>query len=319
MKKVSIIIPVYNVENYIEECLNSIKNQSYKNIEIILIDDGSTDQSGYICEKFKKEDNRIIVFHQSNSGVSTARNKGLELAKGDYIMFVDPDDYLNRDFIKIMINNFVNSEIVICGYYEKYVNSENIHKITDDIKVINQKEAINLLFDRKYYNGYLWNKIFLKKIIKDNGIQFNKNIHMCEDLLFVTQYMIKCTNVTLLPNSLYYYRIRNSSMVFNKNSNKFISLFDAYKEILILLKKYDINSINFRYTLVWDIYVHRKKISIQEQNNKFKFNFTKEYLNLIYNRNLAIKRKLKLFIIKNFNFLYILFLSTKYQKFIKYK
>ena len=111
-KLISIIIPVYNVEKYLEDCLNSVVNQTYKNLEIILIDDGSTDNSGKICDLYAKKDNRIVVIHKENAGVSSARNVGLKIAKGLYIGFVDPDDYIAEDMYEILYQNIIKMIII---------------------------------------------------------------------------------------------------------------------------------------------------------------------------------------------------------------
>lgn len=114
--RISIIVPVYNAESYLKRCLDSIINQTYKNIEIILIDDGSTDKSGMICDEYKSHDDRIIVIHKANSGVSSARNSGLDIAGGEYIAFIDSDDYVPKNYLEMLLNDMTDeTEMVVCG------------------------------------------------------------------------------------------------------------------------------------------------------------------------------------------------------------
>ena len=164
-KMISIIVPVYNVENYLKQCLDSIINQSYKNLQIILIDDGSCDSSGKICDEYALKDNRIEVVHQKNSGAAFARNIGIEKSKGDYIYFVDSDDYLNLKCFEIMVNNRFDCDIVQCGEY------------IFDSKAINKMDKIpigmfnNISFMKIYLDNWccalIHNKLFKRDVIKD--------------------------------------------------------------------------------------------------------------------------------------------------------
>ena len=133
---ISIIVPIYNSENYIKKCLDSILAQTYSNLEVILIDDGSTDNSYNICKDYQKKDNRIVLLQQKNAGVSRARNHGLEVAKGEYIGFVDSDDYIEPEMYEILLNSIIesNSKIAICNYY--YENEDSKLYCGDSIKIL---------------------------------------------------------------------------------------------------------------------------------------------------------------------------------------
>lgn len=204
---ISVIIPIYNVEKYLNKCIDSIINQTYINIEIILINDGSTDNCGDICEEYKKMDNRIVVIHSKNKGVSSARNIGLEISKGKYILFVDSDDWLERDMIKELYNNLIKtkSQISICNYYEiingnKYSNNLNIKES------FNTEKFIEYAFDENYFRGYLWNKLFSRNIIFDENslfIKFDENIHICEDLLFSFKVAQNANKICYIDKKLY--------------------------------------------------------------------------------------------------------------------
>ena len=132
MKKISVIVPIYNSEDYIDRCVRSIVEQSYKNIEIILVDDGSTDNSSMMCDEWAKNDKRVKVIHKENGGVSSARNEGLKIAKGDYISFVDSDDYIDKKMIEKMLNQMEkgNTDLVICNYEPNHDFVDNMDGIT---------------------------------------------------------------------------------------------------------------------------------------------------------------------------------------------
>ncbi|MBQ8615735.1 MAG: glycosyltransferase, partial [Clostridia bacterium] len=131
MKKISIILPVYNVENYLDKCLTSLVNQTYQNLEIILVNDGSPDNSGEVCENWAKKDSRIKVLHKANGGVSSARNFGLDNATGDFIGFIDPDDFVELDMYEKLLNalNSQNATMAMCRYQNVFENSDRIQKV----------------------------------------------------------------------------------------------------------------------------------------------------------------------------------------------
>lgn len=317
MKKVSIIIPVYNVEDYLEECIKSLISQSYKNIEIILINDGSTDHSLEICNILKDNDNRIIVINQVNSGVSVARNVGLNRATGEYVLFVDSDDFVQKEFVQKMVSAIVDVDIAICAYIENYKISTIAHKVVQNEIIIDNITAINMMLDRNYYGGYLWNKIFKKSIIEENNITFDTNIHMCEDLLFVSKYLCNCKNARIIPDLLYNYRMRESSAVWNKKNKKYESLFISYNELYKLFKGNNIPLEFLKYEILNSIYSNN--INIRKVKKYFSYNLFKSYkqvqLSKVINRN----KKIKLFIKKNFNFIYSKYMNKKVKKLELYK
>lgn len=211
-KKVSIIIPVYNVEQYIKKSLDSICGQDYENLQIILVDDGSTDKSGEICDSYAKKDNRIVVIHQENSGVSNARNNGLKIVEGELIGFIDSDDYVEPDYVSCLVNGIADCELSICGFFENMEN-EQIIRTKGDSRMLSQQEAMLLLLKENEYRGYLWNKLFFNKIIKNNNIMFDSEIAVWEDVLFVFEYLCQCKNVfyNTTPKYHYVYRVGSAS------------------------------------------------------------------------------------------------------------
>ncbi len=202
---ISVIVPIYNVEKQLKRCINSIINQTYKNIQILLIDDGSKDSSGKICDDFSKYDTRIVVLHQDNVGVSAARNKGIELAKGRYICFIDSDDYIEKNYIEELYQLMRDEKIDlgICDLNYKYTNKEDCWSTVGEktINLKNVSEEIFLELNEKYLLYGPYNKIFKSSIIKKQKIKFIKEMSYGEDLIFNLSYLqyvkiIKTTNQT---------------------------------------------------------------------------------------------------------------------------
>lgn len=213
---ISAIIPVYKVEKYIHRCIASVMNQTYNNIEIILVDDGSPDECGAICDDYAKKDSRIKVIHKENGGVSSARNLGLTLARGEYIVFVDSDDYIAKDMYEVLINDSINSgaDVVFCGY-TMVDESENVIS-TCAPKQEGSKETIQALKQiigavdgGLYYGTGPWNKLIKKACISD--IRFDERISVSEDALFLVEVIQKCSKIYLDPEPLYFYVQREGS------------------------------------------------------------------------------------------------------------
>lgn len=211
--KVSIIIPVFNVEDYLPKMINSILSQRINEFEIILIDDGSTDLSSNICDAYSAKYKNIRVIHQYNEGASNARNKGISLAKGDYIFFLDADDEVRANYFVKMIHSFIKtkSDMICCSYSSK-INKE----VYKSRYVIEQpKKMMYGLISKKRtkkYSGYLWCKAFKRNILINNNISFNEEVGMWEDVLFVENYLCHCNQITFLNDDLYFYRDRRGSI-----------------------------------------------------------------------------------------------------------
>lgn len=269
--KISIIVPVYNVEDYLEECIESIINQTYKNIEIIIINDGSTDNSGVICDKYSKKDKRIRVFHQENKGVSSARNFGIKNATGKYIMFVDADDYLELNTIEALCKHKLKDSLVIFGYNKIYKN-KIIEKKENNFNVKTKLEMTRMLFFNDNIGGFIANKIFDKRIIDKNSLLFNEELSYCEDLVFVCEYIKYITKFKYINCSLYNYRMRKSSTSYSFFTGNNINIFDAYD--LLLKKNNDlviVNNIKYRYIESYYIFrrfLGKKKINLSILNEE---------------------------------------------------
>lgn len=169
---ISVIVPIYNVEKYLNKCIESIINQSYSNLEIILVDDGSKDSSGIMCDSYILKDKRIKVIHKENGGLSDARNVGLDKAKGEYIVFIDSDDWIDEKMIEILYNIIKknNSDISICDYFLAY--NEEIQTQKEDIEIINLSniEALKTIYDKDLGVCMIvaWNKLYKRNLFKDD-------------------------------------------------------------------------------------------------------------------------------------------------------
>lgn len=309
-KLVSIIIPVYNVERYLDDCLESIVSQTYRDLEIILIDDGSTDSSGVLCDKWLKADKRIQVFHKKNGGVSSARNLGLKNINGTFLLFIDPDDHVSEYYVEKLVNSIELYDMASCGYYEEFKNNIIEHRIVDSSKEIDNNEANNMIFRFDGYKGFLWNKIFKTEIIINNNIVFDTKIHMCEDQLFVIEYLNFCKRIFLINDCLYFYRVRKSSMVFGSNKEKLLTIFDAYIRIKNLYEKENVTYLEFIYMTVWDYYYHKKNVDYKYYNL---LNIKQSKKLLFISGGITFKQKIKLFIRIYLPFIYNI--RNKYRNF----
>ena len=213
MGKVSIIVPIYNVEKYLSKCIESILSQTYKNIEIILVDDGSPDNSPQICDEYAKKDDRIIVIHKANGGVSLARNAGIDIATGKYIGFVDPDDYIENNMYELMMNKIeeYQANIVICGYdyiNENYTVERHYHIQQDEI--LTQKQFISMQFDMPptIRHGVV-NKLFIAKTLKK--IRFPEGINSSEDVYVLAEYTKFIKKAVFIHKPLYKNLVRSGS------------------------------------------------------------------------------------------------------------
>ncbi len=211
--KVSIIVPVYNCEKFISKCLDSILHQTYSNIEIVIVNDGSTDQSEEILQKYKEQDERVSCYYQDNSGPSEARNYGIMKSTGEYLAFIDSDDSIDAYYIEYLINKMLTTgaDLVCCGY--KDISVYGILNCTDFNfdKSDSMHYFINLVCNGT--GGVLWSKMFKKEIISKHNIKMDKDIFMSEDLIFVLQYAVHCQSFAAINNYLYYYNRLNQNSI----------------------------------------------------------------------------------------------------------
>lgn len=227
MPKVSVIIPVYNAEKYLRKCLDSVLNQAFEDFEVLLINDGSTDKSGEICDEYALKDKRIRVFHKENGGVSSARNLGLDNAKGEWITFVDSDDRVQKSYLLNFTLNIEFGIDLIVGGFVKIDENDNL--IKGELKLENITFSTNnedVLINHTLFNiGFPWAKLFKREIIATNNISFPVEVKMYEDSLFLMDYLPFCLNIKLVNTQDYYYVEVKGSQSFKIHD--FISEYNA--------------------------------------------------------------------------------------------
>lgn len=200
---VTVVIPVYNISEYVAKCLESVVKQDYENLEIIVVDDGSTDESGKICDKFALKDSRVKVFHRKNQGLSEARNFGISKAQGKYVALVDGDDFVKKDFVKVMVNaaEKTGAGVVICGFDETVREEETLS---------GKKAAIKLLTEQENMEIVAWNKLYRRELFEDIKYPAGEKY---EDSLTTYKILAKAEKVAYVPKSLYCYVKRPGSIM----------------------------------------------------------------------------------------------------------
>lgn len=232
-KTVSVIVPVYNVEQYLPRCIESLLAQTYTALEILLINDGSTDHSGKVCDEFAAKDSRLKVIHKENGGVSSARNAGLRAATGDYIGFLDSDDYIAPTIYETLVTQLeaTAADISACGF----LNEETPNDFTPYFKgekkpyyFDNNRQIVNLL-QNKYYSCSCSDKLFRREVL--NGLAFDETITHYEDLLFLYEAMKRSSKLVFFPEPLYYYCTNEGSASNGRFSDKMMTMIDVYDRI----------------------------------------------------------------------------------------
>ncbi|MDU4937967.1 MAG: glycosyltransferase family 2 protein [Clostridium sp.] len=249
---ISIIIPVYNVRNYIEKCLYSVINQTYSNIEIIIVDDGSTDGSSEVCDEIASKDNRIKVIHKENGGLSDARNKGIENANGEYILFLDSDDWVKKSWCERMYELLKenDADISVCNYY-KVISEEEILE-NDEIKIkhMDNIEALNNIYTEDNVQYILaWNKLYKKSLFKELRYPFGK-VH--EDEFLTPEILYLSEKVVVTNEKLMYYRQTPGSIMnreFNIKRLDYIEALEKRTEFFREKKLKELESKNLKLTI----------------------------------------------------------------------
>ena len=212
---VSIIIPCYNVEKYVEKCISSICNQTYKNIEVIPVEDGATDNTSTILDRLQLQDKRINVIHKQNAGVSAARNTGIEAAKGKYIVFVDGDDYLAPDYVEYMLSLAVIKDSDFCLSKNCFTEDGEPQVKTNDVQIMSKEEATALLISPRVIVG-CWNKMYKREFLLKNDLSFSTSLFYGEGLNFFTRASQLANNVAVGNRKVYYYRRNNEASATSK-------------------------------------------------------------------------------------------------------
>lgn len=232
-KTVSIIVPVYNVKPYLSRCIESLLQQTYTNLEILLVDDGSTDGSAVICDEYAAKDSRIKVIHKPNGGVSSARNAGLRAATGDYIGFLDSDDYCDLTMFKVLVTQLETAaaDTAVCGFFNEETPGNFVPYFSGEQKTycfVAEEQITNLLQNR-YYSCSCSDKLFCRNVL--DGLFFDETVTHYEDLLFLYEAMKRSSKLAFYPEPLYYYCTNQGSASTSRFSDKTMTMVDVYDRI----------------------------------------------------------------------------------------
>lgn len=243
--KVSIVIPIYNVEKYLRSCIDSIIGQSFQDFELILVNDGSIDSSLEICREYEQRDKRIKVINKKNGGLSSARNAGLSVAKGNYISFIDPDDCINKEYFNILVNEAEenNCDVVVCGYKTVPNNIEIIpsYKLNTVLKGTNFILSSDSVHSKNEL-CFVWRYFYKLELIRKNKIFFNEKVYIGEDVIFNLEVLVNCQRVMAISDILYYYTINNPNSLMRNTfkPNLEYSLLEQYRIRNYLSEKYQL-------------------------------------------------------------------------------
>ena len=242
---ISIILPVYNSEKYISECLTSILASTHKGLEVIIINDGSTDHTLDICEKFKSIDDRIRILTQQNQGVSAARNTGIKVANGNYIAFVDSDDQIDSTMYQILLKNILEykADVSICNYrnIDESGNHLNNRVYSNKLMQLDNKKYLKNINNLRMYQGFLWNKLYKKEVLFEKD--FDTGIYILEDLLYNCEIAKKRYNFVYQDTALYNYRINpNSALNKDKLTLKNLSTLEALEKIINIFDELNLST-----------------------------------------------------------------------------
>nr|WP_256218533.1 glycosyltransferase [Bacillus sp. MUM 116] len=330
------MVPVYNSESFIDKCIGSIINQTYKNLEIIIVNDGSTDKSEERIKNFTQDDVRVIYYCQTNAGPSKARNMGINMSKGEYILFVDSDDTVHKDYVEklVMAAMNLNLDFVAGGYIDFSIHGKiNLNHFWNGKSMVSKKQLILNTFQG--VGGTLWGKVFKRGIILNRDIRLDPEIFMCEDLLFVLQYIMHCNRCGVLNENLYNYNRLNENSISKRINIGYL------KNLILVINKIE-EILNKNYTNLSDnilakrvqslvetflVLQHSTNWTKEDKDDIVKSLYTSKYF-LKYKTNFSsgsFKGKLLFFLIrKNKSYLVyyytlLLFKSQQIKDFIKLK
>lgn len=324
MSKVSIIVPVYNVEEYLERCINSILKQTLKDIEIILVNDGSTDRSREICKEYLKKDKRIMLINKKNGGLSSARNEGIKKASGEYIAFVDSDDIICENMMEILYYACIemNCTIAQCQYKrfneDEEVNTEKF-VVNPDIEIISNINVLKNLYNENYINTIVaWNKLYKKEIFKDIRYPEGK-LH--EDEYLTYKILYNSNKIAIINEQLYFYRSNPTSITKSKYKIERLDSIEALEERYNFflqrnldeladktLNKYARNILAIYYRVYYEIDDNNEILRLLRRDLK------KYYINIIKSKNISWKLKIIISIFNIYPCSYIKYMDFRREK-----
>ncbi|WEG13389.1 glycosyltransferase family 2 protein [Pullulanibacillus sp. KACC 23026] len=334
MELISIIVPVYNAEKYLLLCVESILKQTYSNIEVILVDDGSTDSSGNLCDKFAEKDKRVRVIHKKNEGLGLARNSGLHIINGVYVTFVDADDYVDDNLIELLYSSLIkNGADTVIGGFKRFLDSgEIVYLEKYNTRNYSNNDVINELFIRMLGSSpeksdsikmSVWNVLYSTELIKKNDLKFpSEREFISEDIIFHTQYFQYSCSTVVIDSCAYNYRLNNNSLTTTYKSDKFFKCKVLYNRMRENLENLELDNRAFK-RLQRQYFVYIRSCIKQEHTNPYSKAITNigeickdEQLKRIIKeypiKKLGFKQKVFLRLIK-FKMVRVLFFCAKYK------
>jgi glycosyltransferase involved in cell wall biosynthesis len=297
MKKISVIIPIYNVEKYLKRCIESIIKQTYSNLEIILVDDGSPDGCAKICDEYKNKDERIVVIHKKNGGLSDARNAGLKVATGEIISYIDSDDYVDLDMYEKMTKAMEekNADIVVCGTNIDYEDGHTKVKCEKEEKSFNREEALIELNSFKSFDMAVWNKLYKREVVDKIEFPVGKK---SEDYFVMYQYFARAKKVVIINQAKYHYFQRSNSISRGKNvTHDYIEGSKSQKEFF--KKNFpDLNYVGntayaFSYIATYNRYIKNELKMTNEMKKEFKKEVRKYLKDINGNSHISRSKKIQ--------------------------
>lgn len=236
MELITVVVPIYNMGRYLKRAVDSLLNQTYKNYEIILVDDGSTDDCPDICDDYAKKVDKISTIHKENGGLSSARNAGIKIAKGRYIIFPDPDDWVEPSYLEFLyvLQQKYDVDLAISGHYVDHQGGSHIHNENGKECVLTKEEALDLVLGPFAFCGFAWNKLYNLELIKKYDLKFDLEFGMAQDLYFAFEYLLQCKSVVYSSMPTYHYFQHEGGVTNSKLTKRKISgllTFQALKKL----------------------------------------------------------------------------------------
>ena len=301
--KISVIVPIYKVEDYLHRCVDSIINQTYTNLEIILVDDGSPDNCPMICDEYAERDSRIKVIHKKNGGLSDARNAGLDISTGEYIMFIDSDDFVDKDMMKSMMQNMIDNEVdmVVCNINYVYDDKEVV-KYNHPDRILDKYEAMEEYLKDGIVQAVAWNKLYKKSLINDMRYKVGKTN---EDEFFTYKVVDKTDKIYYNSRPFYNYIQRDSSIMGKYSIKRLDGVEASYERLNFIKKKYPTLYEKEKKTFVnlciysYQMILREPNLDKDKQGRKTLNNYRKKIkFNKTELKNYSYKDKLKIYLSK---------------------
>lgn len=297
MNKVSVIIPAYNAEKYLEECLESVCGQTYQKLEIIVVDDGSKDATASIIKNYAEQDKRIVPCYNENHGVSYSRNFALDRCTGEYVTFVDSDDLVASDFVAQMVHDLekTNADIAVIGV-DKGKSFQPERFTSGTVSLYEETETLKQVFET--FEGFVCNKLYKKSLLQTKSIRLEQDIAVCEDLLFNVRYLLNCKKAVYNSGKKYFYRQIENSASNRLDNPRWFDILKAYQRILPLVEPYSDTypSAAFQYAMTLCAAKYRLKfIDNYDENLKYQIDIECSKIRPCWSK-FSAKQRLKLFV-----------------------